>query len=99
MVYIINLKFKNNMTSPDRYLFSYLFSHFFGLAPLLCQTDKYGRQHGVNISLYECHQQLKCIHKDIEQILMQNEYTNDDMRRIIEKIVVYPDKSVEIFMK
>ena len=39
------------------------------------------------------------IHKDIEQILMQNEYTNDDMRRIIEKIVVYPDKSVEIFMK
>ena len=59
MVYIINLKFKNNMTSPDRYLFSYLFSHFFGLAPLLCQTDKYGRQHGENISLYECHQQLK----------------------------------------
>ena len=39
------------------------------------------------------------IHKDIEQILMQNEYRNDDMRRIIEKIVVYPDKSVEIFMK
>ena len=30
---------------------------------------------------------------------MQNEYTHDDMRRIIEKIVVYPDKSVEIFMK
>ena len=39
------------------------------------------------------------IHKDFEQIIMQNEYTNDDMRRIIEKIVVYPDKSVEIFMK
>lgn len=37
--------------------------------------------------------------KDIEKILIQNEYTNDDMRRIIEKIVVYPDKSVEIFMK
>lgn len=37
--------------------------------------------------------------KDIEQILMQNEYTNDDMRRIIEKIIVYPDKSVEVFMK
>lgn len=39
------------------------------------------------------------IHKDIEQVLMQNEYTNDDMRRIIEKIVVYSDKTVEIFMK
>ena len=37
--------------------------------------------------------------KDIEKILMQNEYTNDDMRRIIEKIIVYPDKSVEVFMK
>lgn len=37
--------------------------------------------------------------KDIENILMQNEYTNDDMRRIIEKIIVYPDKSVEVFMK
>lgn len=38
-------------------------------------------------------------HKDIEKIIMLTDYTNDDMRRIIEKIVVYPDKSVEIFMK
>ncbi len=36
---------------------------------------------------------------DAEEILMKNQYTNDDMRRLIEKIVVYPDKSVEIFMK
>lgn len=35
----------------------------------------------------------------IERMVMEREYTNDDMRRIIEKIVVYPDKSVEIFMK
>lgn len=35
----------------------------------------------------------------IEQLFMQNEYTNEDMRRIIDKIVVYPDKSVEVFMK
>lgn len=36
---------------------------------------------------------------DLEKFLAEREYTNDDMRRIIEKIVVYPDKSVEIFMK
>lgn len=36
---------------------------------------------------------------NIEKILMQNKYTNDDMRRIIEKIVVYPDRTIEIFMK
>lgn len=36
---------------------------------------------------------------DIEKILARREYTNDNMRRIIEQIVVYPDKSVEIFMK
>ena len=36
---------------------------------------------------------------NIEKTLMSNEFTNDDMRSIIEKIVVYPDKSVEVFMK
>lgn len=36
---------------------------------------------------------------NIEKLLMQNEFTNDDMRAIIEKIVVYPDKSVEVCMK
>lgn len=36
---------------------------------------------------------------NIEKLLTQNEFTNDDMRSIIEKIVVSPDKSVEIFMK
>lgn len=35
----------------------------------------------------------------IERLLMQNEFTNDDMRSIIEKIVIYPDKSVEVCMK
>lgn len=39
------------------------------------------------------------INEDIEQIIMVNYYTNDDVRRIIDKIVVYPDKSVEVFMK
>lgn len=39
------------------------------------------------------------MYEDIEQILMQNDYTNSDMRRIIEKIIVYPDKSVKVFMK
>lgn len=36
---------------------------------------------------------------NIEKILMNNEFSNEDMRAIIEKIVVYTDKSVEIFMK
>ncbi|MDO5398977.1 MAG: hypothetical protein Q4G33_13715, partial [bacterium] len=36
---------------------------------------------------------------NVEKILMNNEFSNEDMRAIIEKIVVYPDKSVEIFMK
>ena len=36
---------------------------------------------------------------NIEKILMNNEFSNDDMRSIIEKIVVYTDKSVEVFMK
>ena len=36
---------------------------------------------------------------NIEKMLMQNEFSNDDMRSIIEKIVVYPDKSVEVCMK
>ena len=44
-------------------------------------------------------QKIDDIQKYIEKFIMLNEYTNDDMRRIIEKIVVYPDKSVEIFMK
>lgn len=35
----------------------------------------------------------------IERLLMQNEFTNVDMRSIIEKIVVYPDKAVEVCMK
>ena len=39
------------------------------------------------------------IASDIESILMDNEFSNDDMRSIIEKIIVYPDKSAEIFMK
>ena len=36
---------------------------------------------------------------NIEHLLMQNEFSNEDMKEIIEKILVYPDKSVEIFMK
>lgn len=36
------------------------------------------------------------VHNNIEEIIMLNEYSNDDMRRIIKRIVVYPDKSVEI---
>lgn len=33
-----------------------------------------------------------------EKLISEREYTNGDMRSLIEKIVVYPDKSVEIFM-
>ena len=33
-----------------------------------------------------------------ETLVGESEYTNGDMRSLIEKIVVYPDKSVEIFM-
>lgn len=36
---------------------------------------------------------------NIEHLLMQNEFSNEDMKEIIVKILVYPDKSVEIFMK
>ena len=42
---------------------------------------------------------IDSIAANIEKILMSNEFGNDDMRSIIEKIVVYPDKSVEVFMK
>ena len=36
---------------------------------------------------------------NIEKLLMQNEFTNADMRLLIDKIIVFPDKTVEIFMK
>lgn len=42
---------------------------------------------------------IDTIAANIEKILMNNEFSNDDMRSIIEKIVVYSDKSVEVFMK
>ena len=42
---------------------------------------------------------INAIAANIETIIMSNEFSNDDMRSIIEKIVVHPDKSVEVFMK
>ena len=42
---------------------------------------------------------IDSIAANIEKILISSEFNNDDMRSIIEKIVVYPDKSVEVFMK
>lgn len=35
----------------------------------------------------------------VSDIIEQSELTNDDMRKIIDKIVVYPDKRAEVFMK
>lgn len=50
--------------------------------------------------------ELECLHRppvqnksvSAETLIGKSEYTNGDMRSLIEKIVVYPDKSVEIFM-
>ncbi len=36
---------------------------------------------------------------DVCELIMQNEFTNEDMRRLIDKIIVWPDKMVEVFMK
>lgn len=36
---------------------------------------------------------------NIEDLVMRKEFLNDDMRALIENIVVYPDKSVEVYMK
>ena len=50
--------------------------------------------------------ELECLHRppvqnksvSAETLIGKSEYTNGNMRSLIEKIVVYPDKSVEIFM-
>lgn len=52
-----------------------------------------------NSGVYEKVPNIGDLRGDIDKIITQSEYTNNDMRRIIEKIVVNPDKSVEIFMK
>ena len=42
---------------------------------------------------------LPDIDTDIEEILINAQFCNADMRLIIEKIIVYPNKSAEVFMK
>ena len=51
------------------------------------------------LSAQERIEHIDDIAANIENILLNNEFSNGDMRSIIEKIVVYPDKSAEIFMK
>ena len=37
--------------------------------------------------------------KNVDEMIMNAAFTNADMRALIEKAVVYPDKTAEVFLK
>lgn len=63
-----------------------------GLSNINAELNKFG-------DMQKRLESIDDIAENVEQLLLKSEYTNNDMRRIIDKIIIYPDKSVEIFMK